>query len=250
MEKQYSFEDFCGVIDTLLGENGCPWDREQTHESLLPNFLEECYEVIDAAKNNDVKGLEEELGDVLLHIIMQSKIAEKENLFNATDVITGISNKMINRHTHIFGGTNEKTVSEVLNNWDNVKKKEKGYENNTQILKTIPKALPALVRAQKIQKTAIKSGISKGNIEDTINTIKTALDTLKNTKNMEQNTIMEIFGNIIFNMVIISCFLEINAEFSLTNALEKFITKFEHIENMSKSLPHSTDDLTIGDLAK
>jgi len=129
MEKK-DFNEFCGIIDTLLSENGCPWDREQTHKSLAPHFLNEAQELVDAIENNDSENLCEELGDILLHVVIMSKIAEKDGLFSLDDVVDGISQKMIRRHPHVFGGMEGINIDNVLLQWEEIKRLEK--EKNTK----------------------------------------------------------------------------------------------------------------------
>ena len=162
MKKQYSFEEFTEIIKTLRSENGCPWDREQTHSSLRPCMMEEAAELLAAIriyeKTNNYDNMREELGDILLQVVMHSQIAKEEGLFCIEDVITEISEKMIRRHPHVFGTTKADTAEEVLSNWDEIKKKEK--ENQTFIespLREIPMELPALTRATKILKKQDKS---------------------------------------------------------------------------------------------
>jgi len=124
MDKK-DFCEFCGIIDTLLGEGGCPWDREQTHQSLAPHFLNEAKELVDAIKSGDSENLCEELGDILLHVVIMSKIAHKEGLFGLDDVVDGICNKMIRRHPHVFGDVKGISIDNVLDQWEEIKKAEK-----------------------------------------------------------------------------------------------------------------------------
>ena len=124
MQKE-DFKDFCGIIDTLLGEGGCPWDREQTHKSLAPHFLNEAQELVDAIRGDDSENICEELGDILLHVVIMSKIAEKEGRFGIADVIDGISRKMIRRHPHVFGDVKGISIDNVLSQWEEIKKAEK-----------------------------------------------------------------------------------------------------------------------------
>ena len=149
MDKKYTIEDLRNVMKILLSENGCPWDKSQTHKSLKEYFIEETYEVIDAIDNNNKDNLCEELGDVLFQIVFHSQLAENENLFLFDDVVNGITKKMINRHPHIFNKTHNLNTSDINLNWDRIKQKEKGYKSNIDIIKSIPKSLPALMRSQK-----------------------------------------------------------------------------------------------------
>lgn len=225
--KAYTYNDFLRIMDTLLGENGCPWDLEQTHESLKPYLLEECYEVIDAIERKDMNALCEELGDVLQEVVFQAKLAEKEAVFTMEQVVDGIAKKMVLRHPHIFSGVKADTTAEVLDNWEKIKKEEKGYTTNIQVLKSVPKVLPALLRAYKLQKKASKAGLFEGDVTEAIDSAISGLETLKDkiiAGDREQNEQIE---KLLFEIVNISRFLEINPEFALTNAIEQFINRFE-----------------------
>ena len=130
MNKAYSFDDLCAIVDTLLSENGCPWDKEQTHQSLTKYMTEECNEAIDAIANNDMENLCEELGDVLFQVVFHSKLAENNGLFTLSDVIDGVARKMINRHTHVFGDAIARTSDDVIASWNKIKKAEKLEKEN------------------------------------------------------------------------------------------------------------------------
>ena len=201
-------------MDKLLSESGCPWDREQTHQSLRENMLEEAYEAVDAINNNDMESLVEELGDVLLQVVFHAKIAEMANTFTMDDIISAISNKLINRHTHIFGNEKATSAAEALRIWESNKKKS---DNPSQAIASVPKAFPALVRAAKV----IKYSQKKLSCQETIiNEIQTDLNALL----MPNKPHLDIIGNILLKIVCLSTILGVNAEFSLTNAIEEFIT--------------------------
>lgn len=231
MKKNYSFEDFIEIMKRLTSENGCPWDKVQTHESLRRYLIEESYEAIDAIDRNDKENLCEELGDVLLQVIFHSIIAEKNSDFDINDVISTVSEKMIRRHPHVFADKDAETADEVLTNWEEIKKKEKGYSDVTDTLKSIPKSLPALMRAEKVQSKAVKNGFEIENIDIEIDRIEKELAELKKEITVNNSRQMEQIGNLLFSVVNISRILKINPEFALTNAAEKFINRFEYIEN-------------------
>ncbi|TCT13054.1 tetrapyrrole methylase family protein/MazG family protein [Natranaerovirga pectinivora] len=233
-KKKYSFNDFRKIIEILRSKEGCPWDREQTHDSLRENLLEESYEVIDAINNNDVENLSEELGDLFLQVMMHSQIASEENHFTIEEVIHKISEKMIRRHPHIFGEDQLETTEEVMDRWDHIKKIEKKSDTTTEEIRNIPKALPALVRAYKVQKKAKKVGFDFDNIEDVMGKVDEELSEFKEAVSMgKKKEIDEEFGDLLFSMVNLSRFFRLNAEFSLTNAIEKFINRFEGVENLA-----------------
>lgn len=231
MEKNYSLEDFIGIMRRLIAEDGCPWDKVQTHESLRRYLIEESYEVIDAINNNDKENLCEELGDVLLQVVFHSLIAEKNSDFSFNEVINGVSEKMIRRHPHIFAQENAETPQEVLKNWEEIKKVEKNYTSVTETLKSVPHSLPALMRAEKVQNKAAKIGFDFENVYQALEKLEEEIGELKEEINGKECKIMEEYGDLLFAATNISRFLKINPEFALTNATEKFINRFEYIES-------------------
>lgn len=226
MEKTYSFDEFMDIIRKLRSKEGCPWDREQTHESLKQCLVEECYEVIEAINNKDNSNLCEELGDILLQVAMHSVIAEEAGEFTVSDVITEESRKMIRRHPHVFGHNRVKTSDEVLKNWEEIKSEEKKDISPEQELMAVPKALPANIRAEKIQKKAVKLGVELGSRDEVIEGISKNLYKLnKAIERGEKSLIFDEFGSMLFGMIKLSLVLQINAENSLTNATNKFINR-------------------------
>ena len=237
-----SFDRLTETVSVLMGENGCPWDRVQTHESLKPYMLEECYEVLDAIDNKDDTALCEELGDVLLQVVFHGLIAQKEGRFTLDDVADGADKKMIYRHPHIFSDKNAE-VSAPFEKWEEIKKREKGYQTKTEIMRSVAKTLPALVRAQKVIK---KSKVEKTEkIDNSFDLAQECLENLKQSKNDNKQHKMEILGNLLMQILNISNFFEINAEFSLTNALETYITKLEDFENMSAAVGKTIEDTCL-----
>ena len=158
MQKRYTFEDLRDIIEQLRSENGCPWDKVQTHESLRADMLEEAYEAVDAIDKGDMDNLKEELGDVLMQVVFHSSIEAQKGGFTLDDVIQGICEKMVYRHPHVFGEISVDTAEQVLVNWEALKKKEKHMQTQTDVLKSVPDALPALTRAKKVQKKAADVG--------------------------------------------------------------------------------------------
>jgi len=233
-KKQYTFSDFVNIMERLTAPDGCPWDRVQTHESLKRYMIEECYEAVDAINNKDSGNLCEELGDVMLQVVFHSIIAKNEGRFDINDVISGISDKMINRHRHIFGDVTANTPEEVLKSWEEIKKEEKGYESETAQLKSIPKSLPALMRCEKVLGKAEKLRGGGLDMEDLHFKAEEALEELKGCKNMSEEEKMDKIGKILFLITNISRKNEINPEFALTNAVETYINRFECIENADK----------------
>ena len=246
MEK---FDKFIEIIKTLRGENGCPWDREQTHESLRQNLIEESYEVVESIDNKDIPNLREELGDVLLQIVFHSIIAEEEKEFTIEDVIEEISEKMVRRHPHVFGNVEAETSEEVLKNWDEIKKAEKKEKTLGESMLRLPKALPANIRAEKAQKKAAKVGFDFSDYEEVLGKVYEELKELEEAKKSGVDSeIEEEFGDLMFSVVNLSRFLQINAENSLTNATNKFINRFVSIELLAARDGKRLSDLTIDEM--
>ncbi len=159
-EEKHDFESLCQLTEILRSEEGCPWDREQTHESIRTDLIEETYEAVEAIDKADAALLREELGDVLFQVIFHSRIEEEAGRFSVNDVIGDIVDKMILRHPHVFGEVKADTSAEVLENWDKIKEKEKKRDTLKTVLEAVPKQYPALLRARKVQKKARKGGLT------------------------------------------------------------------------------------------
>lgn len=249
-KSSYSFDDLVKIMELLRSESGCPWDREQTHNSLVSCTIEEAYEVVEAINNNDVLNLREELGDLLLQVVFHSKIANDNNNFNIDDVINEIVNKLIRRHPHVFGDKNKSiNEDEVIETWDAIKKTEKEYITYSDQLKSVPKALPALIRAWKVQKKASKVGFDFNSFNDAFNKIGEELEEVKEAYEMSNiDKLDEEIGDLFFSVVNISRFLKINAENSLTNAIEKFINRFEGVEQLAVQKGLVIENMSIEEL--
>ncbi|MCX7885458.1 MAG: nucleoside triphosphate pyrophosphohydrolase [Caloramator sp.] len=246
---RYNIEDLVDVMKKLRSENGCPWDREQTHETLKRYLIEEAYEVIDAIDKNDMEALCEELGDVLLQVVFHSQIAEEFGEFNLKDVIYGITDKMIKRHTHVFGDDVCETSDDVMQNWEKIKKDEKNIESYTDNLKAIPKVLPALLRSYKVQEKASQAGFDWNKVDLAIDKVKEELEEfLEVYKSNNYENTMEEIGDLLFAVVNVSRFLEINPEFALTKTIEKFITRFEYIEKTATENGKNLEDMTLNEM--
>lgn len=243
--RRYDFNDLTDVMKRLRSENGCPWDREQTHESLKRYLIEESYEVLDAIDKKDADNLCEELGDVLFQIVFQSEIASEDGDFDVKDVIHSITDKMIKRHTHVFADDYCATSKDVLQNWEKNKMHEKDRKTYTESLTSIPKSLPALMRSLKIQDKAGIVGLDWTNIDGPVEKLKEEIkEFLEVYKTQNNGKILEEMGDIIFTAVNVSRFLCIDPEFALNKSSEKFIKRFEYIENHSKKYNKTIDKLT------
>ncbi|KYH34368.1 nucleoside triphosphate pyrophosphohydrolase/pyrophosphatase MazG [Clostridium tepidiprofundi DSM 19306] len=226
------FNDLIEIIDILRGENGCPWDREQNHETIKRCLIEECYEVLEAIDEKNEEKLIEELGDVLLQVVFHAKIGKDEGYFNISDVIKAICDKMIYRHPHVFGKANVEDSNQVLINWDELKKKEKGYENYTDELKHIPKNFPALMRATKVQSKASKVGFDWESVESAFEKVVEEYHEVKDVyKSNNRAKILEEVGDLIFACVNVARFLNVDPEEALSSSVNKFINRFEFIES-------------------
>lgn len=248
MEKKYTYEDFIAIVSRLRSPDGCPWDKVQTHDSLKKCILEETYEVIDAIDNQDMENLCEELGDVLLQVVFHSQIEKEMGRFTMEDVVDGISKKMISRHPHIFSDASVDTPEEVLQNWEEIKKKEKGCTSQTEVLNRIPKSLPALIRAQKVQSKAKDTGFDFTHLEQVLDKISEEAQELKEALSLSEEKKEEEFGDLLFSIVNLSRFLQLNAEFALTKATEKFINRFGYVEKSVLSQGKKISDMTMDDL--
>lgn len=214
-------------------EKGCPWDIEQTPESLRPHMIEEVYEISDAITHKDFKALKEELGDLLLHIIFQAKIAEQEGKFTIQDVLKKVNKKMITRHPHIFGNTKVKDAKEVEHNWEKIKKKEKNHRKS--ILEGLPKSLPSLIKAKRIQSKAATVGFDWKNVDEIFAKLKEELAEFEEEyKSQNHKKMSDEMGDIFFVLVNIARKLDIDSEHALNNSIEKFIKRFSYIEQNLK----------------
>ncbi len=217
------------VIETLRSENGCAWDREQTHSSLRKNMLEEAYEAIDAIDSNDMKHLQEELGDVLLQVVLHAQIAKENNSFSIDDVAKGIKDKLIHRHPHVFGDAKVNSTTEILANWEKIKSEEKPHRKS--VMDGISKAQSALMTAQKASKKAVSVGF-EWDCEKTLwDCVYSEFDEFKNAKTQAEKE--DELGDILFAVVNLARWNKINAEEALIKANRKFIRRFKKMEELA-----------------
>lgn len=248
-KRNYDFNDLIHVMGRLRGEDGCPWDREQTHTSLKKYLIEESYEVIDAIEKDDIDAICEELGDVLLQVVFHSQIGKEFGEFDIKDVINSITKKMIERHSHVFGDDRCSTAEDVLINWEEKKIKEKNIKSYTESLKAVPKGLPALMRSSKVQERAAKVGFDWDNIKGPLSKVKEELcELLEVYDTKEYDKIKEELGDLLFSIVNLSRFLNINSEEALTGTVEKFIKRFEFIESSSIKMGKKINEMTLTEM--
>lgn len=232
-KENYTFDDLVEIVRILRAPNGCMWDREQTHESIRRNFIEETYEVVEAIDTKNTELLKEELGDVLLQVVFHACIEQENNVFDINDVADGVCKKLIYRHPHVFAKTDVNSTEEILTNWDALKQKEKNQKTVTDSLKSVARSLPSLIRAEKIQKKAAKAGFDWQNVNQAIDKVREELDEIQNAN---ENTINEEVGDMLFAAVNVARMLKVEPEQALEKASDKFIVRFERVEKMEKNL--------------
>ena len=226
-------EKLVDLIGVLRSENGCPWDREQTHATLRPNMVEEAYEAIDAINDNDMKHLQEELGDVLLQVILHSQIAKEEGAFDIEDVAKGLHDKIIHRHPHVFGDVKVNSPEEALLSWDKIKKEEKSHRKSA--MDGVSKAQSALMSAQKISKKAVKCGFEWPNEDSLYDCIKSEFKEFEDAvKSNDKENMEEEMGDILFAVVNLARWNQIDAEQALIKANQKFMTRFRKMEELAQ----------------
>jgi tetrapyrrole methylase family protein/MazG family protein len=252
LKNKKDFNDFLEIIEILRSEDGCSWDREQTHKSLEKALIEESYEVIDAIDQEDDSSLIEELGDVLLQVVFHASIGKEDGYFDISDVIEGICNKMISRHPHVFKNPSELDSSEeVLVKWDELKKKEKGYSSLTEEMRGITKGLPALLRAHKVQEKAKKVGFDFDDVSFAINKVKEELKEVIDVYNIENmEKIKEEIGDLLFSCVNVARFLKVDEEIALNCTIDKFIKRFDYIERVAKEKGIELTNMNIDQMDK
>jgi len=220
------------VIAKLRAPEGCPWDREQTHMTLRPNMLEEAYEAVDAIDSGDMNNLKEELGDVLLQVVLHAQIASEEGAFNIEDVARELKEKLIHRHPHVFGDTKVNSSADVVLNWDKLKQEEKTYRKS--VMDGISKSQSALMSAQKISKKAVKVGFEWPNEDSLYECIQSEFDEFKEAvKEGNKEHMEDEFGDILFAVVNLARWNKIDAEQALLHANKKFMTRFRKMEELA-----------------
>ena len=226
-QNTIEFEKLLEVLNALLAPDGCEWDRKQTHETLIPYLLEEAYEVIEAIENHNMDALKEELGDLMLHILFQAKLSEEKGDFSIADSLNNISSKLIKRHPHVF--SDEEHPKDENISWEQAKKKEKGRKS---VLEGVPISLPSLTRAQRIQEKASSVGFDWNDITPIWNKINEEITELEEVVDSgNNNRIKDEIGDVLFSVVNLSRFLNIDAESALRHTIRKFEGRFKKVED-------------------
>lgn len=250
-KPNYRFEDLVQIMRVLRGPNGCPWDAEQTHQSIRKNFIEETYEAVEAIDLGDTELLREELGDVLLQVIYHAAMEEEQGNFTIDDVCDEVCKKLIRRHPHIFASAKADTADQVLDQWEAIKKEEKGQTTATQTLLSVPKVLPALMRSVKIQQRAARAGMDYENLAGAYQDLQSELDELSGAiLENDPAAQLEELGDLLFSVVNVSRFLKIDAEEALSQACEKFITRFAGVEKLAEESGIEMKSAGIAELDK
>ena len=231
-KESYDIDDLVEIVRILRSENGCPWDKVQTHKTIKKDFLEEVYEVMEAIDCDDPEMMREELGDVLLQVVFHCVIESEEEHFGLLEVTTDICRKLIVRHPHVFGDVKADTVDKVLTNWDSIKKETKGQDTFTQTLESVPKNFPALMRAQKLAKRADRAGVELGDCKKLSCEIAKAAQALGDEQDKEKA--VKLLGEMMFKCAALARELDADAEETLTDENNAFIERFREAEEEAR----------------
>lgn len=250
-KEKYGIDDLLEIMRILRSPGGCPWDAEQTHESIKKDFIEETYEVIEAINKKDKTLLEEELGDVLLQVVFHAQIEKEEGSFDFGNVCDGICKKLVERHPHVFGEVKVSGTEDVLTNWDEIKRKSKGQKTQGSSMLKVPKELPALMRSQKIQSKAKKAGFDWDNVDGAFEALESEIKELKEAMNKgDKKDITEEFGDMLFSCVNVARFIDVDSEEALNLSTEKFISRFLEVERLAKERDIDMKSTSIEELDK
>lgn len=234
IKDDYNILDLLEIMALLRQPGGCPWDAKQTHESIKQNFIEETYEVIEAINKNDKELLCEELGDIMMQVVFHAQIEKEQGSFDFDDVCDGICKKLIIRHPHVFGDVEADTVDKVLSNWEEIKNKTKGRKTVADSMISVPRELPALMRATKLQKKAADVGFDWEDASGALDKLgEETLELREAIASGDREHIEEEFGDLLFSMVNVSRFIKVDSEQALTKASDKFLERFKEVEKLA-----------------
>ncbi|MCZ6636323.1 MAG: nucleoside triphosphate pyrophosphohydrolase [bacterium] len=228
-----NFERLVELMSRLRAPDGCPWDQKQTHQTLSPYLIEEAYEVLEAIDRGEDDAFCEELGDLLLQVVFHAQIAREENRFSVDDVAKAIADKLVRRHPHVFGTVQVENADEVVQNWEAIKAKEKGHKGrDPSVLEGVPRHLPALLRAQRIQEKAARVGFDWDQIDDVAAKVhEEVTEFLEACSANNQQHLQEEFGDLLFSLVNLARFLDLSPEDALAQTIDKFQNRFAYIES-------------------
>ena len=246
-KERYDVADLVRIMEVLRSPDGCPWDREQTHQSIRRDMLEEAYEVAEAIDEENPEHLKEELGDVLLQVVFHARMAQEKGWFDFKDVVDGVCQKMIFRHPHVFGSVEADNTEQALNTWDTQKQQEKGQKTVGDTLDAVARSLPGLMRAEKIQSKARKAGFDWDETEKAVEKLSEEVEELKQAIREKSNT-QEELGDVLFAATKVGRFLGHDSEQALHGTCEKFITRFRRVEEQADG--KALTEYSIHDLEK
>lgn len=245
------FNNLLKIMSMLRGKKGCPWDKEQTTVSLKPFLIEEAYEVIEAIDEKSPEKLKEELGDLLLQVIFHAQIAKERKEFDMEGILETLEEKLIRRHPHVFGDVSYEDAKEVLVQWEKIKKEEKANSKRESMLDSVPKELPALLRAHRLQDKAARVGFDWKHINDVFAKVEEEIREFKGAiEEKKPEEIEDELGDIFFALVNVARFLEINPEDALRKTISKFISRFRYIEEKAKEQGRELSDMTLEEMDK
>lgn len=234
-KNSYTVQDLVEIMRLLRAPGGCPWDAEQTHESIKKNLIEETYEVIEAINKKDTDLLCEELGDLLMQVVFHAQMEKEIGAFDFDTVADGVCKKLIERHPHVFGEVAVSGVDDVLTNWDDIKRKTKGQKNTTESMLSVPRELPALMRATKLQKKAADVGFDWSDVSGALDKLEEEIKELRQAvENKDSDNMTEELGDVLFSAVNVSRFIKSDAEEALTAASDKFLSRFTVVEKLAE----------------
>jgi tetrapyrrole methylase family protein / MazG family protein len=249
MNTGKDFERLVDIMSRLRSPEGCPWDREQTYQTLKSYLIEETYEAVDAIDSGDMDELRGELGDLLLQILFHAQLATEQGIFDIDDVIEGISSKLIRRHPHVFGDAKVACAEEVLHRWEQIKSGEKGYEHRTSILDGVPNALPALARAMDISKRAARSGFEWPNLDAVVDKLDEEVHELKQElKEGKLERISDEIGDLLFTVVNVARWTKVDPEDALRAMTKRFAARFRQIEEAARESGRSIEEMSIEEM--
>lgn len=250
-KDKYGAYDLVEIMRILRTPEGCPWDREQDHQSIKKNFIEETYEVVEAINKDDKELLCEELGDVMMQVVFHAQMEKEKGNFDFDDVCDGVCKKLIVRHPHVFANDSAETSDDVLVKWDEIKQKTKNQKTQTSAMNSIPRELPALMRAEKVQKKAKKVGFDWDDISGAFDKVGEETEELKQAVNGgTPDEIFDELGDLIFSVVNVARFVKADPEEALTHATDKFIGRFQKVETLAKERNIDMKNSTIDELDK
>lgn len=246
-KEKYNFNDLLRIMEILRAPDGCMWDREQDHQSIRRNFIEETYEVCEAIDEQDTEHLKEELGDVLLQVVFHAQMEKEKGVFDIGDVADGICKKLIYRHPHIFGSVEVGSSEEILRNWDELKRREKHQKTETSALEGVAKSLPGLIRAEKLQKKAAKVGFDWENAQGALGKVEEELDEVKRAMSGDGDSEEEI-GDLLFAAVNVARHLKVDPERAMEKTCNKFIRRFADMERQAEAEHKALAGLSLAEL--